>query len=586
MCRAMREGGRRCPCSTGERRRAAARARYAARTAEAARRAANISEFTARWKAAEAHMLAALTADGDSSGAVATAPAALGESPDSRIEQRYASAVVDLTSAERDELRSYATARARASAKSTRAAYSAMAGTHPYTDTPQRRAYEAALQEQGRHLAAVADVELCEALRGATPDDDDRDAPGSSAWAARMIADSGFCHDNGVMMTAREVILAIREGRFDDQAHRRYSTLTTTLNDGRQMVRIRRAEAHAAALRATVARVNPDLTFGSADPAKGSQPVVWGTGMTRAKQRDFTANLHAAYPDRLIEHARDSGRPLRVRVTSSRAHYQPTGAHERIPAAHFIDARELIKSADAVGDGGGVEAVRISQLQTRAGYSTRYTEPRGSLPRVGGVPDTPENRGALESALEAWSDGDNPYYDKRFRSRMGKDPQIVDKNGMLYVTSKKNVGSLPGAPVAELTTNGAQYVTVHEMAHRIEEQTPAIAAACHAFLARRTAGMKPSVYNTSTRRGRRVVELVREDSFVDPYIGRDYGEQQPHTEVFSVGMEALVTGSFGGLTNDPTGGWGEQQRRADPEHRQLVLALLASAPGLITETQA
>lgn len=582
MCRSISEGGRRCPCGRGDRRRAYARSRYAARTAEAARRAANTAEFDSRAASVRDQLLVALSDPGDgSSPADGSDAPPQGSVADPVIERRYDVAAGELSGEQREQLRTYATERARVSAQTTRAAFAALAGAPTHRDSPARRAYESALQEQGRHLAAVADVTLHEHLRDALPDPEDPQAPGSVSWAARVIADSGFAHSDGTVMTAKEVRERVRSGHFDAEAMRRYLDMTATLREGEELVRARRGAAHASALRATLEQVDPAVTFGGADLGAGDQPVVWGTGMTKAKRAQFAEALSCAYPDRLIEHARDNGRPLRVRVTSARAHYQPSGARERIPAAHYLDARELIAAAEAVGDADIDPEVRAARLQLAAGYTTRYTEARTAVPAQGGVADTEANRAALEAAFAAWSPSHNEYSDKRFAARMGSAPQIHAVDGMLYVTSKKRVAALDGAPVAELTTNGATNVTVHEMAHRIEEHAPAVSAACHAFLARRTAGLDPTVYNTSVRRGRRVVEKVREDAFVDPYVGRDYGPDQPHTEVFSVGMEALVTGRFGGLTDSPESGWADKQRRADPEHRQLVLALLASTADLL-----
>lgn len=607
MCRSMSEGGRRCPCASGDRRRAYARSRYAARNAEAARRAANAAEFTRRFVEVQERMQAAL-AEGEQDLAGATAldldpaaapapevepdpelPPPLGTVVDALIEDRYSRPIAEMSDEDCEQVRAYATVRAQLSAEETRTAYAAMAGLSPYSDSPQRRAYEAALQEEGRHLAAVADVTLHEHLRRALPDPDDRDAVGSPAWVARVVVDADFAHQDGTVMTAHDVYTRIRDGRLDREAAGRFQAMTRTLLDAQQLVRTQRSKAHAAALRSTLEQANPDLSFGTTDLSEGAQPVVWGTGMTKAKQAQFVDSVHSAYPDQLVERARDNGRPLRVRVTSSRAHYQPSGAHERVPAAHYLDASDLIAAARAVDHEADDETdaeTRSSRIQLNAGYASRYTEARSAPPSRGGVPDTAANRAALEAAFAAWSPSHNPYMDKRFAAKMGSSPEIRAVDGMLFVVSKKRVPPLSGNPVAELTTNGADNVTVHEMAHRIEEQAPAIATACHAFLARRTAGLDPTVYNTGVRRGRRVVETVREDSFVDPYIGRDYGPNQPHTEVFSVGMEALATGRFGGLTDNPESGWAEQQRRADPEHRQLVLALLASAPRLLDSREA
>jgi tRNA nucleotidyltransferase/poly(A) polymerase len=59
-------------------------------------------------------------------------------------------------------------------------------------------------------------------------------------------------------------------------------------------------------------------------------------------------------------------------------------------------------------------------------------------------------------------------------------------------------------------------------------------------------------------------EVARPDKFVEPYIGKDYGDTPGSSyEVMSMGMEGLFTGSI--------------ELWRDPEHRNLVLGLLAGA---------
>lgn len=562
MCRSLAQGGRRCPCGRGERRRAYARARYAARNAEAARRARNDTDFAHRVEATEAGILTALGLDGGASDEP-------GAQPNPAIEARYDTRPQDMTTAEREQVATYAAGRARAAGGAVAASFADVLDRGMYSDSPARRAYEAALQEQGRHLSAVTDIELHAALEQ-IPDHEQ-----VLAERLRMAADAGFTHSDGSAMTTMDVIRAIRSGDMDAEALDRFRALSSAQNDFDAQVRQQRERAHSAALRAALNRADPELSFGSVDLGGGEQPLRWGSGMTRAKQALFTEHVHDAFPDRLLEQARDCGRPLRVRMTTARAHYQSSGAYERVPAVHFVSTRDLLEAVDelSAADVGGEN--RASQLRMQMGRATRHVVPKGSVPqRYAAVDDTEQNRERLQTLIDNWpTESDDRYLVKR----LGSAPTLVSVDGKLFLNSKKKVGTLDGRPVSELTTDGTARCSAHEMAHRIEENSPAISAACHAFLARRAAGLDQTVYNVSTRRGRRVVEKVTEDSFVDPYVGKDYGAGQPHTEVFSTGMEALAVGRFGGLTGKGADGL----FRADPEHRQLVLAILASTPGLL-----
>lgn len=70
-----------------------------------------------------------------------------------------------------------------------------------------------------------------------------------------------------------------------------------------------------------------------------------------------------------------------------------------------------------------------------------------------------------------------------------------------------------------------------------------------------------------TQKERTEYEWVRADGFVDPYVGKEYGYES-HAEVFTMGVEGIFAGKRGGLI-------GEQGFKADLEHRDLVLGMLA-----------
>ena len=129
---------------------------------------------------------------------------------------------------------------------------------------------------------------------------------------------------------------------------------------------------------------------------------------------------------------------------------------------------------------------------------------------------------------------------------------------------------------AEITTDSLdldniQPVAVHELSHRFEDVVPGIRLAVNPFLERRTTdpetGERNPLFNLYP--GSREKEMSRKGGFVCDYIGKEY-EGTTHTEVLSVGMESLFTGSNGGLI-------GMSKDKPDLEHRDLVLGVLATA---------
>lgn len=139
----------------------------------------------------------------------------------------------------------------------------------------------------------------------------------------------------------------------------------------------------------------------------------------------------------------------------------------------------------------------------------------------------------------------------------------------LTLSRRKGVRASYNSATHRITTSGWDAEAYHEFAHRIEEQVPAISVATDSFLRRRTTQpdgtREPERHYGSARSG----EKIRPDGFVEGYVGKSY--LGPYTEVFSVGTEALFTGRFGGFIGD-----GNVQR-SDPEHRNLILGLFASA---------
>ena len=112
-------------------------------------------------------------------------------------------------------------------------------------------------------------------------------------------------------------------------------------------------------------------------------------------------------------------------------------------------------------------------------------------------------------------------------------------------------------------------VAIHEFAHRVEATNPRIVTACHTFRLNH-AFTTPDGRPQRHLRGK---SLYMTGDYPHEYVGRDYattqGPSTPHTEVFSMGMEAIFGGAHHGFSLH-----GNQSER---DTRDLVLGLLATA---------
>lgn len=113
-------------------------------------------------------------------------------------------------------------------------------------------------------------------------------------------------------------------------------------------------------------------------------------------------------------------------------------------------------------------------------------------------------------------------------------------------------------------------VAVHEFSHRVESVNRRITTMENAFLRQRTTredGTRDPLVSYMGKKD----EVVREDSFVDVYMGKEY-KGSSHTEILSMGSESLFCGTTGGLI-----GLGEDaESRADYEYRDFILGMYAA----------
>lgn len=170
------------------------------------------------------------------------------------------------------------------------------------------------------------------------------------------------------------------------------------------------------------------------------------------------------------------------------------------------------------------------------------------------LPDTPENDELLERV--------NATAEKLSQHKKGRSWSARrNADGTLQASGVRMAYHV----VPEITNcRGDEAGLAHEISHRLEYRNAAIGEVCRAFRSRRSTG-RVIALDTG--------ESALEGSFAHPYMGRVYDHLDGTTgatEVFSTGVEAVFYGEFGGLL-------GREEFAADPEHRALVVGLLATA---------
>lgn len=104
-----------------------------------------------------------------------------------------------------------------------------------------------------------------------------------------------------------------------------------------------------------------------------------------------------------------------------------------------------------------------------------------------------------------------------------------------------------------------QICAFHEMGHFYEELYPEIRKLEHQFYNRRTAGEDLKWLGPRYSKS----EVTRFDNFIDPYMGKDYGNTETSGyEILSMGMESIFKGSY--------------NLSRDPEYQDFILGILAS----------
>lgn len=195
-------------------------------------------------------------------------------------------------------------------------------------------------------------------------------------------------------------------------------------------------------------------------------------------------------------------------------------------------------------------------------------------PNIEAVDDEP----AIKPVGDGWSWG---YYidgDTDEVSQIKGWSKAIEDHEMVFLSTLRVSNPVvdPETGQLEKITERQRRTALHEFAHRIERTVPGIMRMEHAFLNRRTADAdgnlhpldyiyppRPTDSFMSSERG-------RFGGFVSSYIGKEYVDS-PAREVFSVGIEAILGGTYEGLAGVSS------ERTKDEDMRGFVMGLLASA---------
>ncbi|MCZ4589663.1 hypothetical protein O4328_39525 [Rhodococcus opacus] len=250
-------------------------------------------------------------------------------------------------------------------------------------------------------------------------------------------------------------------------------------------------------------------------------------------------------------------------MSTSRAQALTAEAANAFPSAWMRDSsastRLLVKESKARAYYQHKSMVRISD-NTDYDYSDDPDSEQTWTTRKA-MPPAPEKAPVERMRELDWPDGTNPKWvavrDPETRRWAWK---LRMTNNGLAVMSELRV------PTAAAGPDESRRIAIHEMSHRMEAINPRIGPACISFRDRRTSNPDGTLH---PKQRYAKTEVVRPDEFVDVYVGKDY-KSTVHSEVMSMGMESVFGGSHGGLQ-------GHHGYRADPEHRNLILGLCATA---------
>jgi len=259
---------------------------------------------------------------------------------------------------------------------------------------------------------------------------------------------------------------------------------------------------------------------------------------------------------------RKIGEPLRERFNEvlSEGHNELAGLESR--------RKELVREQIFANDPGEIEAIRgkFDELRDRENDVRKSLTPAERMKTVLGEMrpmGPPENDSGQLYVNEA-------NYESRFviaaidKARENLPTEWIEKSNGTAIHAKHVdrgyfIHEEDVSTIALSTGNGIHRCAYHELGHHFEDIFPEIKKLEHEFYNRRTSGEKLRWLGP----GYELDEKTRYDKFVDPYIGKDYGNtEESGYELFSMGLEGLYCSSY------------EMQK--DTEYQDFIFGILAT----------
>jgi hypothetical protein len=318
-----------------------------------------------------------------------------------------------------------------------------------------------------------------------------------------------------------------------------------------------------------------------------------GVKFTDPKTLEFSDDSHSGaaktlkeaityYPQKWVDNSNDkqrySGTELRVKHSLGRAHYinnAPQKTTTTKQALTFVS-----KPADWVPD----HSVKSEADYVELNEKNEWVDPRtGEVQFFGGRGVQPGYKGWAVLSYQytdipgdaKWEkvtlkeqvyDADTKEY--KFTGQLINRWRRPKKTRTKEITSNKAEITISNKGIdAPLSQNSGFRVALHEFAHRVEYTTPEVKFYERAFLERRI-GVGTSNREEMLPINSRSNELGYKDNFTNHYMGRSYdGEAY---EILSMGMEAIFSGSQGGLV-------GAGNYKPDADYKRFILGILASS---------
>lgn len=253
------------------------------------------------------------------------------------------------------------------------------------------------------------------------------------------------------------------------------------------------------------------------------------------------------FPKNWIEASNSRSAPI-AKVQASRAHYMDSKLHstkKKMPVSYItkvapgtVPEDSLHYTHEPVPDMGEGYFRKFSWEVTST-YNGDIGKPRGT---------GWERYETTESGTTRW---------RRQRHRM----ELVSSEAAPEIKTSKKIPLMEGRGEAFATSS-------HELSHRFEYSVPGIMSMEQDFLVRRTTTDGERDKLASLGPGMKG-EKARPDSFANAYMGKEYNHSGAK-EVLSCGTEALFAGRYGGLI-------GVGAHKPDHDMRNFILGVFATA---------